>query len=690
MRIGRNLLGRLRERSPDQLRRIAECWDVPLGGQTHAENVGRLYGALRDIWAIRDRAAALTPVEWLVVEGLLAGDDTVRTAPELAAAGAPSLDEVAAALDALEACGIVYRAPQTARLGEEPPAAYFLARELATGFERVREERLLGPALGVDAPLRALLTTLEPGELEEAAPIWGLRITPGVLDRAVLTDELLARIVLPDQRRAVVGGLPAAARQVFTALREAGGSLPVAAVREQLRLPAPAFRQAGHALGERLLVWHAYVDGERTLFIPHDVLAPRRPARDEPPPLTPVDALPADRPHHPFSAAWDLLTILRRLTLGTLEWREGDEERNATHARRLAPALWTTVAGRARPGYVPFLLALARDAGLVRLDDETAPTPTGEAWRNRTFLEQTRALCDRWRAMQGWPEGLSQDDLQLGGVDWPAMRQAVLEEVRTCRIGVWYDEAALAPRIARLRPALLGGSFTAARASGPAGTRDDVSTAAVTVALRGGLVPLGLLDEGATSAGRPALRLTELGGWLLGLRRDFAPPAVGDRALAVSPDFAILLFRPTPRRLWALGAIAEQVALDTVSTYQLTATAVRRGLGVGLTLDQIVTFLERGAGAPLPQNVRFTLHEWARGTARVRLGRALVLRPDDAAQSDRLREALVQAGFPAAETLPDGRLLLSLTEEADTDRVVEALRQAGFGLHWPRDSRLGR
>ncbi|HET8630485.1 MAG TPA: helicase-associated domain-containing protein [Thermomicrobiales bacterium] len=684
---GRNLLGRLTERSPDELRRIADCWDVPLGGRSHADNVGRLYGALRDIWAVRDRAAALTPAEEAVVEALSAAGEAARTVAELAEATGLPEGEVAAAVAALEGCGIAY--PEAARPGDDAPA-YFVARELATKFAQVREERLLGAALGVDAPLRALLSILEASDLEASAAVWGLRVTPGVLSREVLTDEILARVALLEQRRAVAAGLPAAGRRVFDALQEAGGALPVAALRERLGLPPAALREAGRALGERLLVWHAYVDGERTLFIPRDALAPRRAARDQPPPLTAVAAEPEDRPQYPFSAAWDLLTILQRLSQGTLAWREGDEERNATHLRRLAPALWWTADGRARPGYVPLLLTLARELGLIHTEDEeVAPTAALDTWRALAFPEQARALFDRWRAARAWPEGLSQDDLQLSGVDWPAMRQALLEELRTCRVGAWYDAAALALRSARLRPALLGGRFRAARASGPAGTREEVSAAAVRVALHGALAPLGVLLPGKTPDGAAALALSDLGGWLLGLRTEVAAPRPAGRALAVGADCEVLLLRPAPRRLWALGALAEPVRLDTVSTYRLTEASVARGVAAGLTPEQIVTFLARGNGAPLPQNVEYTLREWLRGHAGVRLTRALVLRldaPDDAAAAERLAAALARAGLPAPEPLAGGRHLLPLPEDVTPERVLALLRDAGLTPRWARDA----
>lgn len=686
----RNLLVHLRARGPEELRRIADCWGVALTGRTTDDHVAHLYRTMRDPWAVRDRAEVLRPVEWAIIDAILAlPANTGLLRDSVAAVGGFRPAEIAAAAG-LAACGILAADDGSGTIG--------LPRELATAFARVRDERLLGPALDPATPLRGLLATLEGGELEEAAAAWGLRVTPGTVGRDALTDDLLARLDLPEQRRAVVADLSGEAARIFAALREAGGELTLAAVREQLGLSAPVLREALRALNRRLLVWHVWEAPApgggalgRSLIVPRDVLARRRPARDEPPPLAPVAAAPSVQPQHPFSAAWDLLTILQRLAQGRLAWREGDEERNATALRRLAPALWRVADdGRARPGYVPFLLALARWEGLIQVEDEelAAREPALERWRGRDFPDQTRALFARWRASAEWPEGLSQDDLQLTNVDWPTARGAILAELQPCAVGTWYDAATLATRIARLRPQLLGGSFHAARASGPAGSREEVTSAAVAVALHGALVPLGLLREGAMAGQgkrpRAALALTEVGAWLLGQRPAPPTPVSGPHPLAIGADFEVLLFRPTPRRLWTLGALAEQVRLDTASVYRLGEASVRRGIASGLSAEQIVTFLERGSGGSLPQNVAFTLREWTRGHEGVRLTRALIARPDTAASLDRLRVALERAGLPAPELLPDGRLLLPLPAEGDPEPIVALLRDAGFTPRWAR------
>lgn len=680
MRGPRNLLGRLLARSAGELVEIASCWDTPLGAPDHAANAGRLYGAMRDIWAVRDRAELLPPEANAILDALLMAGDAAWTLNDLA--GATKFD-VGPAVDALERCGILHR-EQYGDGDDEPVATrYFLPRELVIGFGRVREEQLLGEALGPRAPLRALLSTLETVELEAAAPMWGLRITPGLVERDTLTDELLAQVRLPEQRRTVVQGLTGRAADLFAALRAAERPLPINRLRDRLKLDAFTFRAAARTLATRLLVWHTYAGRARLLFIPRDIVAPRIAPHDRPPALAAVQATPLIEFQHPFAPAWDLLSLLRGLTLGTFEWHEGDEDRNATHVRRIAPALWPLTSGRPRRGYLPLLLGLGEREGLLRMvDGRLTTTDRLDEWRAKSFPAQLERLVTLWREAPEWLEGASQDDLELLYVAWPAMRATLFQELGALPTGAWFDADTLALRIGRLHPGLLGGSFSAAFASGVDPTRDEVTALAVSVTLHGGLVPLGLLREGTHGDRRLALALSPTGEWLLG-RRDEPPlPPPGAQPLSVAADFTIALHRPTPRRVWALGAIAEVVELRAISRYRLTRATIRRAIASGVTLDNIVTFLERGSGSPLPPKVREALGEWAAGHRGIRVGRALTLRLDDPAQIARMSEALTKASFSEPVALPEGAYLVRLPDDDRLEQLLEALRAAGFTVHW--------
>ena len=79
--------------------------------------------------------------------------------------------------------------------------------------------------------------------------------------------------------------------------------------------------------------------------------------------------------------------------------------------RRLAPALWqATAEGRALPGYVPFLLALARWEGLIQVEEDelVAHEPALEAWRGLI------RRCSSWRMTRWKGEEVLVLHLQIG------------------------------------------------------------------------------------------------------------------------------------------------------------------------------------------------------------------------------------------------------------------------------------
>jgi hypothetical protein len=138
--------------------------------------------------------------------------------------------------------------------------------------------------------------------------------------------------------------------------------------------------------------------------------------------------------------------------------------------------------------------------------------------------------------------------------------------------------------------------------------------------------------------------------------------------------------------VWALTAFSELVDLGRLSHYRLTPGSLGAALATGVELDQVVRFLERGSRQSLPQELAATLATWARGYRRIRMRRAVILRPDDAAERPVLLQALREAGW-SAEPLGDLAVLVSLTTEAtDGDQgeeaLIGALRAAGHAPRW--------
>ncbi len=97
-------------------------------------------------------------------------------------------------------------------------------------------------------------------------------------------------------------------------------------------------------------------------------------------------------------------------------------------------------------------------------------------------------------------------------------------------------------------------------------------------------------------------------------------------------------------------------------------------------------FLERGGRQPLPKELAANLTTWARGFHRVEMRRAVILRPDDAAERPALIQVLADAGW-TAEPLGELAVLVSLTSgAADVDQgedaLIGTLRAAGHAPRW--------
>ncbi|HLQ37186.1 MAG TPA: helicase-associated domain-containing protein, partial [Planctomycetota bacterium] len=126
------------------------------------------------------------------------------------------------------------------------------------------------------------------------------------------------------------------------------------------------------------------------------------------------------------------------------------------------------------------------------------------------------------------------------------------------------------------------------------------------------LYPLGLVDLGLRD-GRPvALRRSRLAADLLDTEP--ATKVGGTRSsVIVNPDFEILLFPGDDMHaaVHALDRFAQRQKSDHVQVFKLGPETVCAGLADGLTLAQMVQELTDRARAPIPQNVLYSLEEWA-------------------------------------------------------------------------------
>lgn len=136
------------------------------------------------------------------------------------------------------------------------------------------------------------------------------------------------------------------------------------------------------------------------------------------------------------------------------------------------------------------------------------------------------------------------------------------------------------------------------------------------------------------------IRLTPLGQTLF--QAAPPPPAAPTAArLVVQPNFQIMALGPVPL-IWMAQidrfAVRQSVDRGAV-TYQLTRESVYQAQKLGLSLDQVMHFLEEHTASPLPQNVQRSLQEWGAAHERItfRLGVTL-LQADSPARLTQLLE----------------------------------------------------
>jgi len=126
------------------------------------------------------------------------------------------------------------------------------------------------------------------------------------------------------------------------------------------------------------------------------------------------------------------------------------------------------------------------------------------------------------------------------------------------------------------------------------------------------LFPLGMVDFGLQGGRVSAMRLSRLGAELLD-----AEPASrvgGTRcSLIVQPDFEILVFPGDDVHdvLHLFDRFATRTKSDHVFQFRVDRESINAGLEDGLTGAQIVQELTDRARVPIPQNVLYSLEDWA-------------------------------------------------------------------------------
>ncbi|NIT37144.1 MAG: hypothetical protein GTN49_11720 [candidate division Zixibacteria bacterium] len=171
------------------------------------------------------------------------------------------------------------------------------------------------------------------------------------------------------------------------------------------------------------------------------------------------------------------------------------------------------------------------------------------------------------------------------------------------------------------------------------------------------------------------------GGALLVARSAAFEGREAPRAKVAEPEFLlggnfelkVAYDAPTETRL-KLEAFADQTGGGRFPSYLISKSSFYRALDAGVAVEEILTFLKEHASAPVPQNVEFSLNDWAQQYGTFSFYDGLVVVTDEAEKADEV------ANLPGVAPLVKGRREFHAVEiaRADYRAVREALTSAGY------------
>ena len=167
--------------------------------------------------------------------------------------------------------------------------------------------------------------------------------------------------------------------------------------------------------------------------------------------------------------------------------------------------------------------------------------------------------------------------------------------------------------------------------------------------------------------------------------RDEAPEAL-EPAVAeffVQPNFEILVPRSLDLKLrHQLERFAELVSVDQMLTYRIERDSVYRAVQRGLEAEEMLHFLKTYSKVPLPQNLRYSISDWAGRYGEIQFRSAFLLCTQTPELAHEIKASKKLAHFIKGELSPSA--LIVPRENYPT--LVKQLQEAGY---FPKTDILG-
>src|SRR5579859_2436038 len=558
-------------------------------------------------------------------------------------------------------------------VSESVEALYATGREF---FSKISKD---SSSLSLDK----LLPTLTDSELYELMKHYTLKWDT-YYSRADLRIMIINTLLEVEDPLTFLPNLAMRARQLFQWLYEHGGQASMREVRTHTRASDASLVELIGALKQCALIFDTFVEQERRLVIPQDLYEAMQLAKSEPQQSSlvilnepPAVAQPADT-----AILYDLATLV-----GMIYQQPIEPTQSGPMHKRIANKIRPLMHGKNRSRYtdedlyLAMLLQIARELRIVQLShppvEEIKPSykpgPALEQWAQLDAAHQSQLLLQQWTTRHHWLD-IYGADFQLWSpysYDWGGMegRAIVLKHLSQCTPGRWYTLGSFLQHIWEEDPFAMRPLKPYARTVDRRKTREAHTNwlgsegEAYIGMLASTLSELGIVSVGQRHPTRgpqgnglsedgeyhnpDVFMLTELGAAAL----DSSPATQisnsatetstqeqghKSRSLVVQPNFELLLLQPDFPTLYSLLPFAQINQIGLVSRLTLTRASLLRGLEAGLRVEQIVQALETHSQKELPQNVTYSLNDWAKNYQEARISQVFLFEVSSEAAATRL------------------------------------------------------
>lgn len=594
-----------------------------------------------------------------------------------------------------------YSVPRNTQAAVEEKLIAYVPTELVTSLYASGREIFISHADRSDKTMDELLMPYRQGDLDQIGRRFGLSVQ-AYYSRNEVRAAIAENLTQAEAVRYALARVDARLQTAYEWLRKQDGRVTLNALRAQLRVSEWELSFLVHAFEEYALAFDTFSQGERILFIPKETLANLQRAEGRPHSTaglqeteTPDSVRPADT-----AFLWDVAVMVAASYAQEIELT-----RSGTLPKRAAQRLATMLLGeRAHRGerealdYVELLKQQAHDLGLVvalpstaRQRSRLSPGPKLESWARHDLVMQVRRLFRRWPTDRWWTDmpGANYRDFHSFYVEIPLAREMVARLLKRCQPGVWYSLSSFRATLQTDDPYVLRPSQ---RCAGEAGFKlaeelrehwDATDGEIITGMFRSTLYDLGMVALGYQREVVPAANelvnpdcfmLTELGAEVLAGEQS-ATQLFSSRALVVQPNFQVLLMEPYMPAIYWLVRYASLEQMGRVSRFTLTREALLRGMADGASIDEVLRFLQTHCQKSLPQNVIYTLRDWARQSREMELPRIMLLEVHDEALAG---ELVTSPKLRAYRLRRVGPKSVAVPPETSLDDLHRTLKRLGY------------